>query len=200
MENPSTPDDFWAILTVSIILHAFHKILARKLFPFGHGFLKKESYLDVTILLNSILWRIHTSQVVCAMLFQDVPKAFSTVCHQTLFCVAFIDHISEALVSVFLRVIFRLQSNRKGMYGQSLHSASMSLNAKKFFGLTITKSGKHKYVPCNPTSKQFAGNFFHPLWPNDSVQYLGLQFNCKVWVILKHTSTLESRHHVTRTI
>lgn len=33
MENPSTPDDFWPVLIVSIILHAFHKILARQVIP-----------------------------------------------------------------------------------------------------------------------------------------------------------------------
>ncbi|KAK9403604.1 hypothetical protein NXF25_008431 [Crotalus adamanteus] len=67
----------------------------------------------------------------------------------------------------------------------------MSLNAK-FFVLIITKSGKHKYVPCNPTCKQCAGNSIYPLGSNDPIHYLGLQFNWKVWVIPKHTSTLGS--------
>lgn len=73
----------------------------------------------------------------------------------------------------------------------ALHATGLSLNPAKSFGLTIAKGGKRKYMAILPTAYTYAGASIHPLGSEDSVRYLGLQFNWKGRVVPKHTGLLE---------
>lgn len=93
-ESPTGLGDYRPISVASVLLRALHKILAKclrdtlHLSPFQHAFLQRDGCLEATTLLHTILRRVHTNRVPCAMLFLDVAKAFDMVSHQSLYWVA----------------------------------------------------------------------------------------------------------------
>lgn len=78
------------------------------------------------------------------------------------------------------------------LLSEALSSAGMKLNAKRSIGLTIAKDGKRKCMALLPTTYKCEGGNINPLGPEDSVRYLGLQFNWKGCIIPKHTGKLDS--------
>lgn len=85
----------------------------------------------------------------------------------------------------------RLQEKLHLLSG-ALHKAGMTLNAKKSHGLTIAKDGKRKCMALVPTLYECVGDTIHPLGTDDTVRYLGLQFNWKGRIIPKRTGKLDS--------
>lgn len=75
---------------------------------------------------------------------------------------------------------------------EALRKAGMSLNARKSYGLTITKVSKRKQMVILPTTYECEGEAIKPMGTDDSVRYLGLHFNWKGRIVPKHTGKLDS--------
>ncbi|KAG8135668.1 hypothetical protein E2320_008666 [Naja naja] len=66
------------------------------------------------------------------------------------------------------------------LLSEALTQAGMALNAKKSLDPTTARDGKRKCVALLPTTYECEGGSINPLGPEDSVHYLGLQFNWKI--------------------
>ncbi|TPP60056.1 Retrovirus Pol polyprotein from type-2 retrotransposable element R2DM, partial [Fasciola gigantica] len=73
----------------------------------------------------------------------------------------------------------------------ALQAAGMSLNASKSCTLTIVPDGKRKTVMLAPTQYSVGGTRLRTMNVEDRVKYLGLEFNWKGKVRVRHTGILE---------
>ncbi|VDP32110.1 unnamed protein product [Echinostoma caproni] len=73
----------------------------------------------------------------------------------------------------------------------ALQAAGMAINASKSCTLTITSNTHQKTVALQPTRSSIGGESLKPLSVDDKVTYLGLTFNWKGLVRMKHTRVLE---------
>lgn len=75
---------------------------------------------------------------------------------------------------------------------EALRKAGMKLNPRKSHGLTIAKASKRKQMVLTPTTYEVDGELIQPMGTDDSVRYLGLQFNWKGRIVPKHTGKLDA--------